>query len=132
SLSAPLSRAGVRALFPTMAPSALWDRINAIDSARYMVATIGGPAVAGVLIDQVGPTLTLVVTAVLYAVAAAFAIAVRDRGGSTPPAGLISQSRSGLLYVWRNRSLRSLAISLLPYNMGLGALMIALPTVVLQ
>jgi MFS family permease len=132
SLSAPLSRAGVRALFPTMAPRVLWDRINAIDSARYMVATIGGPAVAGILIDQVGATFALVVTAVLYALAAAFAISVHDSGGSPASAGLLSQSRSGLLYVWRNASLRGLALSLLPYNLGLGALMIALPAVVLQ
>src|SRR5262245_61881092 len=56
SLTAPLSGTGLRSLFPLIVPSHLWERVNAIDSTGYVVATIVGPPFAAVLLASgVGP-----------------------------------------------------------------------------
>jgi MFS family permease len=42
SLTSILSIVGLRTLFPIMAPPHLWERVNAVDSNGYVVATILG------------------------------------------------------------------------------------------
>ncbi len=54
SLTQPLSRVGGRAIFPVMVPRPLWDRSNAVDSGCFVIATVLGPAVAGVAVASIG------------------------------------------------------------------------------
>src|SRR5512135_1500622 len=54
SLTAPLSSTGLRSLFPLLAPSHLWERVNAVDSNGYVVATIVGPPLAAALVGLIG------------------------------------------------------------------------------
>src|SRR3954466_11956855 len=42
SLTTVLSATGLRSLFPLIVPERLWERVNAIDSNGYLVATILG------------------------------------------------------------------------------------------
>ena len=46
SLTSILSATGLRSLFPLLVPERLWERVNAIDSNGYLVATIVGPPLA--------------------------------------------------------------------------------------
>src|SRR5438874_1538294 len=46
ALTTPLSGTGLRSLIPLIVPSHLWERINAIDSIGYVIATIIGPPLA--------------------------------------------------------------------------------------
>src|SRR4030095_7165860 len=50
SLTAPLSNTGLRSLFPILIPTHLWERVNAVDSTGYVVATIVGPPLARSLV----------------------------------------------------------------------------------
>ena len=50
SLTSILSHVGLRSLFPIMVPEPLWERVNAIDSNGYVVATIVGPPIAAALV----------------------------------------------------------------------------------
>src|SRR5213594_613561 len=50
SLTTPLSATGLRSLFPIIVPSHLWERVNAIDSTGYVIASIVGPPVAAGLV----------------------------------------------------------------------------------
>jgi MFS family permease len=43
SLTMVLSQTGLRSLFPLVAPQHLWERVNAMDSNGYVIATILGP-----------------------------------------------------------------------------------------
>src|SRR5450759_960517 len=43
SLTNPLSSTGLRSLFPILVPPHLWERVNAVDSNGYIVASIIGP-----------------------------------------------------------------------------------------
>ena len=54
ALTGPLSATGLRSLFPLMAPRYLWERLNAIDSNGYVVATIVGPPVAALAVSYLG------------------------------------------------------------------------------
>ena len=54
SLTSPLSNAGVRSLFPLIVPPHLWERVNAIDSTGYVLASILGPPLAAALMRR-GP-----------------------------------------------------------------------------
>ena len=46
SLTAILSQTGLRSLFPIIVPRHLWERVNAVDSNGYVIATIVGPPLA--------------------------------------------------------------------------------------
>ncbi|MGH2465124.1 MAG: MFS transporter, partial [Candidatus Limnocylindrales bacterium] len=51
SLTSPLSTAGLRSLFPILVPKPLWERANAADSVGYVLATVVGPPLAGVIVQ---------------------------------------------------------------------------------
>src|SRR5256885_2308803 len=61
ALTGPLSATGLRSLFPLMAPRYLWERLNAIDSNGYVVATIVGPPVAALAVSYLGGAWALIV-----------------------------------------------------------------------
>src|SRR5688500_11523967 len=59
SLTSILSHVGLRSLFPILVPEHLWERVNAVDSNGYVVATIIGPPIAAVMVGFLGGPLTL-------------------------------------------------------------------------
>jgi len=132
SLTFPLSTTGVRTMFPLLVPRALWERANAIDSNGYVVSSIFGPAIAGALVATVGSIWALGVTSALYAIAAIITIPLRDPLGRVPHGGLLSDAWAGLVYTWRNRTLRGLGISVSTANIANGLFYIGLPVLVLS
>jgi MFS family permease len=131
SLTFPLSQTGVRTLFPLLVPRPLWERANAIDSNGYVVSSILGPAVAGVLVATIGSLWALALTSAMYLVAAAVTLGVRDPLGSVPHGKLLSDAWAGLVYVARHPSLRGLALSVSTNNIANGLFYIGLPVLVL-
>jgi MFS family permease len=132
SLTFPLSTTGVRTMFPLIVPRPLWERANAIDSNGYVVSSIFGPAIAGVLVATVGSLWALALTALLYAVAAVITVPLRDPLGRVPHGGLLSNAWAGLVYTWRNRTLRGLGIAVSTANVANGLFYIGLPVLVLS
>ena len=132
SLTFPLSTTGVRTMFPLIVPRPLWERANALDSNGYVVSSIFGPAIAGGLVATVGTLWALALTAVFYAVAAVITAPLRDPLGRVPHGGLLSDAWAGLVYTWRNASLRGLGISVSTANVANGLFFIGLPVLVLS
>lgn len=133
ALTNPLSNVGLRTLFPLIAPRHLWERVNALDSNGYVVATLVGPPAAGVLVEVLGGPAALLVIAVLYALAAAVIVGVKDPPGSTSADGRILRNAwDGLRYTLRNRTLLGLGVGLAVLNVGGGIVSIVLPVVLLS
>ena len=132
SLTFPLSTTGVRTMFPLLVPRPLWERANAVDSNGYVVSSIFGPAIAGALVATVGSLWALALTSVFYAIAAVITVPLRDPLGRVPHGGLLSDAWAGLLYTWRNRTLRGLGISVSTANIANGLFYIGLPVFVLS
>lgn len=132
SLTFPLSTTGVRTMFPLIVPRPLWERANAIDSNGYVVSSIFGPAIAGALVATVGSLWALALTAALYAFAAVITLPLRDPLGRVPHGALLSDAWAGLVYTWRNASLRGLGISVSTVNIANGLFFIGLPVLVLS
>jgi predicted MFS family arabinose efflux permease len=132
SLTFPLSTTGVRTMFPLLVPRGLWERANAIDSNGYVVSSVFGPAIAGALVATVGSVWALALTSALYAVAASITVPLRDPLGRVPHGGLLSDAWAGLVYTWRNKTLRGLGISVSTANIANGLFYIGLPVFVLS
>src|SRR5439155_10097735 len=112
SLTGPLSATGLRSLFPLMAPEHLWERLNAVDSNGYVVATIIGPPVAAVIVGVAGGPIAILVVALVFAASAAIVVGVPDPETVTMTSGrLLQDAWEGLLYAWRNRTIRGLGFS---------------------
>lgn len=133
ALTSILSISGARSLFPLIVPPALWDRANGLDSSMYAFTTIVGPPIAAGLVAWRGGETALLVTAVVFLGAAAILVGLREPTVKTQSAGhLIQDALDGLLYVVRNPTLRGLAAALSIGNLGGGALVVALPVLVLD
>jgi MFS family permease len=114
------------ALRPDAARASGWslERINARGEAVDGAAATVGPAAAGLLIAAVGPVATLWVTVVMFGLAAAItSLAVRVPGATAASSGqqhgqqMDGRSdgywlavRVGLRFVWRDRTLRAVAL----------------------
>ena len=70
SLTGILSHTGMRSLFPILVPEHLWERVNAVDSNGYVVATVLGPPIAATLVTLLGGPLALIVIAGSFGFAA--------------------------------------------------------------
>jgi MFS family permease len=132
SLTMPLSNSGTRSLFPLIVPRTLWDRANALDSGAFVVATVVGPGLAGVIVAVAGTRYALLVPAAIWAAAALLLVGLHIPIPENASRGtVLSDAWSGLVYVLRNRGLRALAVTLSVYNMGQGSITVALPVLVL-
>src|SRR5262245_22593066 len=60
SLTTPLSGSGLRSLFPLIIPSHLWERVNAIDSIGFIIATIVGPPIAAAFVALWGGAIAFI------------------------------------------------------------------------
>jgi MFS family permease len=133
SLTQPLSGTGLRSLFPLMAPRHLWERLNAIDSNGYVVATILGPPVAAVGVSVIGGPATLILIGLLFGVSALILIRVPEPDTQVVSTGrILRDAWAGLVYTWRNRSLRAIGFSITTLNIAGGMSTIVVPVIVLN
>ena len=133
SLTGPLSSSGLRSLFPLLVPKPLWERVNAVDSNGWVLATLVG-APAGALVSQlVGFEAAMAGIAAAYAAAALVMLGAPDPRTDVITSGkLMRDAWLWLVYTWNNRTLRSLAISLSVMNLSGGMVQIVVPVLVLK
>ena len=133
SLTSILSHVGLRSLFPILVPEHLWERVNAVDSNGYVVATIIGPPIAATLVALVGGATALLAIGVAFGIAAFVLFGVPD-----PPSPIVSTGRivadawAGVAYTWRNRTLRGLGFAITFGNLAHGMTTIVLPLLILE
>jgi MFS family permease len=133
SLTAPLGNVGLRTLYPILVPRHLWERMNAVDSNGYVLASIVGPPLAGLLVALWGGEAAIIATGLIIGIGALALVGLRDPETNTATSGnLLRDAWEGLLYVVRNPTLRGLAASISIANLANGAMYIALPVLVFQ
>ena len=133
SLTSIFSAVGLRTLFPLIVPRHLWERANALDSNGYVVATILGPPIAASLVAFGGGPVALFVIGLLFALTALSMVGVHDPLTEVTATGtLLGDAREGLVYVWRNRTLRGLGVSVSVINLAGGMTTIVVPLLVLR
>lgn len=133
SLTGILGATGVRSLFPLIVPEPLWERVNAVDSNGYVVATIIGPPLAASLVVIVGGPVALLATAVAFGLAALVMTGIPDPPSEIDTSGsLMRDSLDGLRYAWRNRTIRGLAFSVSTLNLAGGIATIVIPLIVID
>ncbi len=134
SLTAPLSSAGTRSLFPILVPRALWDRANAMDSAGYVIAAVVGAPLAGVIAGLVGRPAAVLATALVFGAGALSLLGMRRfsaPASASRARAIHREAWAGIVYLSRHPTLRGLAVSLSLGGVGSGLLVIALPVLVL-
>jgi MFS family permease len=120
ALGAIFDPAGVTAR-ETMLPEAArqadlpLERANGIHESAYGFAFLLGPGIGGLLIGVVGTAPTFWATAVAFALSALIMALTRMPGGGRPEAsegsaGIWTATREGLVFLWRDPVLRSVAI----------------------
>jgi MFS family permease len=133
SLTAILSQTGLRSLFPLLVPEQLWERVNAIDSNGYLVATIVGPPLAAGLVSVVGGPVTLILIGLSFGLAAIAMLGSPDPDTRTATSGsLLLDAWHGVQYTWRNRTLRGLGFSISMLNLSGGMVTIVVPLIILE
>lgn len=133
SLTGILSHTGLRSLFPIIVPSHLWERVNAVDSNGYVVATIIGPPLAAGLVAVLGGPWALIVIGSAFGVAALVMRGAPDPRTATASTGnLWRDAWDGLVYTWRNPTLRGLGFSISVLNLAGGMMTIVVPLIVLD
>ncbi len=133
SVTGLFSHTGLRSLFPILVPRPLWERVNAVDSNGYVVATIIGPPLAAGLVAAVGGPATIMAIAVAFGVAAVVMVRVPEPHVETATTGrLLEDAWQGLRYFWNNPTLRGLGISLSVVNLAFGMTTIVIPLAVIE
>jgi predicted MFS family arabinose efflux permease len=133
SLTGPLSGSGLRSLFPLLVPPPLWERVNAVDSNGWVLATVVGAPIGAVAAQILGFEIALGLIAGAYLLAAVVIFGAPDPRTDVASTGsLFLDAWQGLVYSWRNRTLRSLAISLSVMNLSSGMIEIVVPLLVLK
>ena len=133
SFTAPLSGTGLRSLFPLIVPNHLWERVNAIDSTGYVIATVIGPPLAAGLVALWGGAVAFIAIGISFGFAAIVIARVPDPPAPTALAGpLLVNAWEGLIYTWRNPTLRGLGFSISVLNLATGTFNIVVPLIVLE
>jgi len=133
SVTGLFSHSGLRSLFPILVPRPLWERVNAVDSNGYVVATIIGPPLAAGLVATIGGPATILAIAVAFAVAAVVMVRVPEPHVETATTGrLLPDAWQGLRYFWHNPTLRGLGFSLSIVNLAFGMTTIVIPLAVID
>jgi len=127
------SDAGFRSLLPDIAPTHLWERANAVDSSGYQVAMIAGPPIAATLFGLAGAQVTFASVAIAYGVSALLTIGLREPlSEPTPHTHILRSALIGLVYIWRNQTLRGMAISVSVTGIPLGIVTIVVPILIVD
>jgi MFS family permease len=133
SLTGPLSSSGLRSLFPLLVPKELWERVNALDSNGWVLATVVGAPMGAVIAQIVGFEPAMLGIASAYVVAALVIFGGPDPRTEVASTGnLLRDAWLGLVYTWNNRTLRALALALSVMNLSGGAIEIIVPVVILK
>ena len=133
SLTGPLSSSGLRSLFPLLVPEPLWERVNAVDSNGWVLATVVGAPVGAVVAQVIGFEVAMTGIAAAYASAALVMVGAPDPRTDVASSGnLLRDAWLGLVYTWNNRTLRALAISLSTMNLSGGVIEIVVPVLILK
>jgi MFS family permease len=133
SLTGPFSQTGLRSLFPMMVPRHLWERVNALDSNGYLVATILGPPLAAAMVVLFGAQVAVIVIGVPYGLAAWALRPVAEPASQSLPSGrLLHDAWLGLTYTWHNATLRGLGFTITTFNIAGGISTIVIPLIVLR
>ena len=133
SLTNPLSSTGLRSLFPIIVPAHLWERVNAVDSNGWVVASLIGPPLAAGLVAVVGAPVTLIGVGAVFGVAALVLVGAPDpRTATTPGGSLLRDAWEGVRYTWRNPTLRGLGFSISLLSLSGGMTTIVVPLLVLD
>jgi MFS family permease len=133
SLTSILSQTGLRSLFPLLVPERLWERVNAIDSNGYLVATIIGPPLAAVLVTLFGGAVALILIGLIFGAAMIAMIGAPDPDTSASSTGsLLADAWAGIRYTFGNATLRGLGLSISLLNLSGGMTTIVVPLVVLE
>lgn len=133
SLTSILSHVGLRSLFPILVPEPLWERVNAVDSNGYVIATIVGPPIAATLVAFLGGPTALLVIGFAFGIAALVLIGVPDPASAAASTGrILVDAWAGVRYTWNNPTLRGLGFSITFGNLAHGMTTIVLPLLVLQ
>ena len=133
SLTSILTHVGLRSLFPILVPEHLWERVNAVDSNGYVVASILGPPLAAVLVAVLGGPIALVAIGLAFGIAAIVLISVPEPPSPTASTGrVLADAVAGLRYTWHNRTLRGLGFAVTLSNLAHGMATIVVPVIVLQ
>ena len=133
SLTSILSHTGLRSLFPLIVPRHLWERVNAIDSNGYVIATILGPPIAAGSVAVFGGATALIAVGLSFGIAAVAMIGVPDPPSENTSTGnILLDAWHGLVYTWRNRTLRGLGFAMSTLNIAGGIGTIIVPLIVLN
>ena len=133
SLTTPLSATGLRSLFPIIVPSHLWERVNAIDSTGYVIASIVGPPVAAGLVALRGGAVAFIIVGLSFGLAAIVIARAPDPPAPSPVTGpLLIEAWQGLVYTWKNPTLRGLGFSISLVNLAGGTFTIVVPLLILE
>ena len=133
SLTSILTHVGLRSLFPILVPEHLWERVNAVDSNGYVVASILGPPIAAVLVAVFGGPIALIAIGLAFGVAAIALIGVPEPPSPTASTGrVMADAVAGVRYTWHNRTLRGLGFAVTLGNLAHGMASIVVPVIILQ
>ncbi|MBA2717678.1 MAG: MFS transporter, partial [Chloroflexi bacterium] len=133
SLTAILSHTGLRSLFPLIVPERLWERVNAVDSNGYLVATILGPPLSAGLVSIVGGPTTLILIGLVYGAATVAMIGAPDPITVSASTGrLFRDAWDGVVYTMKNPTLRGLGVSISLLNLSGGMVTIVVPLVIVH
>jgi predicted MFS family arabinose efflux permease len=133
SLTSILSHVGLRSLFPILVPEPLWERVNAVDSNGYVVATIVGPPIAAALVALLGGPAALLLIGIAFGLAAFVLFGVPEPAAPTESTGrVLADAWDGVRYTWRNRTLRGLGFAITFGNLAHGMTTIVLPLLIIQ
>ncbi len=116
-----------------MVPEPLWERVNAVDSNGWVLATVVGAPFGAVFAQLLGFETAMAIIAVAYLAAALVMIGAPDPRTEVASTGsLLRDAWLGLVYTWNNRTLRALAISLSTMNLAGGMIEIVVPVLILK
>lgn len=133
SLTGPFSQTGLRSLFPLMVPEHLWERVNALDSNGYVVATILGAPIAAGLVGTLGAKAAVAAIGVPFGLAAIALLGVREPESKNVSTGrVLVDALEGLRYSWRNQTIRGLGFAIASLNVAGGIGTIVIPLLILE
>lgn len=123
--------AGIPSLIPALVGDDDLNTANAMESATFGIADVGGPAIAGALIALTGAYEVLALDAVSYLAFLACLTALRGRlPTSAPPTALGARPslRPAFRFMWRTPAVRATTLMFMAFNVGEGMLLVLMPT----
>jgi MFS family permease len=132
SVTAPLSNSGLRTLFPILVPRHLWQRVNVVDANTFVLAQLVGPPIAGTLIALLGGDVGLVLIGTIFVAAAFITLGMPEPPIRGSTSHLLRDAWDGLVYTFRNPTLRAINIAFTISKLANGVFAIAVPVILLN